>query len=192
MAVWVLSFAYWLIYFCIDSFTVDTFITYECEYSGFFVYSVVNIVLVFLIPILTVVLFSVLIIFELKKKEKHRRTLTHNRVSPIKTTFKAEPIKLLSHNFNLFGSHHDIKGIICILTTIFGIFLAFSLYMVVWPLNAWCNCVHPTVIQFTYLITYVHSIVNPIAIFSFNHNVRKDVFKMFTRFFNSIRLIIKM
>jgi hypothetical protein len=179
---WILGFSYWIISVMIIT-NNDTFDYINCYFTYTFVYVITSDIIAFFLPIILITIFSILTIYELnlkrrktslKKKQKLELSISNNFSSVKPTGSKSTGTKEKNFKFS-----KEEKALLCIIILTINIVLLWSIFLVSWPLYAFCNvCVDLVVMEIGYWMAYLASTTSPMIVLLFNKTLRNNIIKL--------------
>ena len=179
---WISGFSYWAISVMIIT-KNDTFDYINCYFTSTFIYVITSDIIAFFLPIILITIFSILTIYELnlkrrktnlKKKQKLELSISNN-FSSVKQTGS----KSIETKDKYFKFSKEEKALLCIIILTINIILLWSIFLVSWPLYAFCSdCVAGVVMEVGYWMAYLASTTSPMIVLIFNKTLRNNIIKL--------------
>ncbi len=203
-SIWIVTYGSWTA--SVLLITRADFMPQYCYFTFTFAYVLLADLFAFIIPIAVLVILNMLTFLALNLKAKRieaskparskqaasaaRRTTlpvtslrdTKNRDS----TLTDEPRHTNTTSVTVAASNHmstshlskEKRALICIVVIVLTSILCWCIFLVAWPLSAYCaNCVNAVLYEVGYWTAYFNSTVNPIILLVFHHKLRTEFLK---------------
>ena len=154
---WLLIFLYWIVSVLLITSINDNFKYLDCYFTYHFSYVIISDILTYVLPVILILIFGGLT-FNLIKDRKNQETGAATSKKKSK----------------------DENALICIFLVTVNEIVFFGLFVVCWPLNAYCgSCLSNSVIEISYWLAYLASYFHSIILLIFNEAIRKMAIETF-------------
>lgn len=163
LSVWLICYSYWATSVLIIT-SVPDFDPLNCYFTYTFSYVLTSDLAAYGTPVVLITIFSILTMIELKK---NRKSLTNN-----------------NSQTNKLKAKKSERAFLCILLVSTNIIAFWMVFIVCWPINAYCNgCLDVVLMEVSYWLAYLASTTNPIIVLTFNKTIRRKAFSIIRMLF---------
>ena len=193
--IWFFVYLFWIL----SIFLNDEDIWYEdCYFSSSFVYIASADFFAYLGPIISIIIINILIAVEIQRKShSNLRIKPTNFHLNVKSAISKSQNNSSSGRFHIENSNNqrvsnenrpkkkqdiqkESKACLCVFILSISLISTFGLFLVSWPLNAYCKeCVSESIKETSYWIVYLFSSIDPLIVLVFNKNFHNELNRLF-------------
>jgi hypothetical protein len=191
---WLIPYSYWIISVILITYN-PSFDYVNCYFTYTPTYVLVSDLIAFGLPIFLNFYFGILTTAQLRKKKqkKYPVTTTNSKENGGKSVhieqYSVATRMSISHQKVAALKHGKVlktdvlgreeKALLCIAMVTLNIIVFWILFLVAWPLYAFCECLSGVLMEVSYWLAYLSSTTSPIMVLFFNAMIKKEFLRFF-------------